>query len=110
MSRLLSRVVLAAGLLTLVLPAGARDEKPTRVEIGKRGKAATAFVDVPGRGTGTAFCVHPSGLFVTNEHVVRGASPGGAPLVPAPALPTQRVLKATVARADAAADLALLRV
>jgi S1-C subfamily serine protease len=109
MSRLLCRAVLAAGLLTLVLPAAARDEKPKRVEIGKRAKAATAFVDVPGLGTGTAFCVHPSGLFVTNEHVVRGAQNDTVTLVLDPSLETQRVFKAKVVRADKGTDLALLR-
>ena len=62
-------------LVVVVAPLGtwAREGKPTKVEIGKRGKAATAFVEVPGRGSGTAFSVHPSGLFITNEQVVRGA-------------------------------------
>jgi S1-C subfamily serine protease len=109
MSRSLSRAVLAAGLLALVLPAVARDEKPKRVEIGKRAKAATAFVEVPGRGTGTAFCVHPSGLFVTNEHVVRGAQNDTVTLVLDPSLETQRVFKAKVVRTDKGTDLALLR-
>src|SRR5262249_24578610 len=75
----------------------------------KRGKAATAFAEVPGRGTGTAFCVHPSGLFVSNEHVVRGSETAEVTLVLDPSLPTQRVLKAKVVRADKDADLALLR-
>lgn len=106
------RFCAGAGLLSLMLLAAGPTEgadKPTKVEIGKRGKAATAFVDVPGRGSGTAFCIHPSGLFVTNEHVVRGAT-GEVILVLNPSLDTQRVLKAKVVRADKDADLALLRV
>src|SRR5882672_11047506 len=99
MPRSLARAALAVGLFALTLPAAARDEKPTRVEIGKRAKAATAFVDVPGRGTGTAFCVHPSGLFVTNEYVGRAAAGGEVTLVLDPSLETQRVLKAKVVRA-----------
>jgi hypothetical protein len=109
MFRSLTRVTLSAALLAVALPASAQ-EKPTKVEIAKRGKAATAFVDVPKRGTGTAFCVHPSGLFVTNEHVIRGFEKADLTLVLDPALETQRVLKATVVRADKDADLALLRV
>lgn len=109
MLRPLCRAVLTAGLFALVLSAGARAQKPTRVEIGKRAKAATAFVDVPGRGTGTAFCVHSSGLFVTNEHVVRGAENGAITLVLDPAQDTQRILKAKVVRADKDLDLALVR-
>ena len=86
------------------------DDKPTKVEIGKRGKAATAFVEVPKRGAGTAFCIHPSGLFVTNEHVVRGAENDTVTLVLDPSLDTQRVLKGKVVRTDKDRDLALVRV
>jgi hypothetical protein len=95
-------------LVLATLPAVAAD-KPTRVEVGKRAKAATAFVEHV-RGTGTAFCVHPSGLFVSNEHVVRTAENGTVTLVLDPSLEGQRVLKAKVVRADKAVDLALLRV
>src|SRR6185503_15623380 len=86
------------------------EEKPTKVEIGKRGKAATAFVEVPGRGSGTGFCIHPSGLFVTNEHVIRGAEQADITVVLDPAQASQRELKAKVVRIDKQADLALLRV
>jgi hypothetical protein len=108
MSRSAARVALAA-LLALTLTAAARDDKPTRVAIGKKGKAATAFVE-HGRGTGTAFCIHPSGLFVTNEHVVHTAENGTVTLVLNPSLDTQRVLKGKVVRTDKASDLALVRV
>jgi S1-C subfamily serine protease len=91
------------------LPAAARDEKPKRVEIGKRAKAATAFVEVPGRGSGTAFCVHPTGLFITNEHVVRGAKDDPVVLVLNPSLESQKIFKAKVVRVDKDTDLALLR-
>ena len=104
------RMSLALGLLALCLSCAAAADKPTKVEIGKRGKAATAFVDVPGRGSGTAFCVHTSGLFVTNEHVIRGAEKGEIVLVLNPSLPNERVLKAKVVRTDKEQDLALLRV
>lgn len=94
-------------LLLAALPAAAAD-KPTRVEIGKKAKAATAYVE-HAQGAGTAFCVHPSGLFVTNEHVVRTAENGAVTLVLNPSLEGERVLKAKVVRADKAVDLALLR-
>lgn len=106
---LLNRVVVSIVLLALTLSVSAQ-EKPSKVEIGKRGKAATAFVDVPRRGTGTAFCAHPNGLFITNEHVVRGAEKEEITLVLNPAVEDQRVLKAKVVRIDKALDLALLRV
>ncbi|MDY3552419.1 serine protease [Gemmata sp. JC717] len=109
MFRLAAGAALLAGMLLSAAPVAGRADKPSRVEIAKRGKAATAFVDVPGRGTGTAFCIHPSGLFVTNEHVVRGVA-GEVTLVLNPSLDTQRVLQAKVVRADKGTDLALLRV
>jgi S1-C subfamily serine protease len=48
-------------------------EKPTKVEIVKLGKQATALVEVKNRGTGSAFCIHASGLFITNDHVIGNA-------------------------------------
>jgi S1-C subfamily serine protease len=110
MVTLLHRLGLTVGLLVFGVSSAISADKPTRVEIGKQGKAATAFADVPGRGTGTAFCVHPSGLFVTNEHVIRSAEKAEITLVLDPSLPTERVLKAKVVRVDQSADLALLRV
>ncbi len=109
MFRFVAGVGLLAGLVLLATPATGRADKPAKVEIAKRGKAATAFVEVPKRGTGTAFCVHPSGLFVTNEHVVRGTE-GEITLVLNPSLSTQKVFKAKVVRTDKDSDLALLRV
>lgn len=97
-----------AVLVTLTGVVFGQTEKLAKVEIGKRGKAATAYVDVPERGSGTAFCIHPSGLFVTNEHVVRGAAE--AIVVLNPSLGTEKVVKAKVVRVDKDADLALLRV
>src|SRR5437762_1035944 len=99
-----------AALAALMLTGPARADKPTKAEIGQWGKAATAFVDVSGRGTWSAFCVHPSGLFVTNEHVVRGKEKGDIKDVIDAGLTTQRILSATVIRADKDLDLALLRV
>jgi len=108
MRRSVARAGLAVALLALSVPASARPDKPTKAEIAKRGKAATAYVETSS-GSGTAFCVHPSGLFVTNEHVIRGAEGAEVTLVLNPALDTQRVLKAKVVRTDKATDLALLR-
>ncbi len=111
------RLLACAGLLTGMfahcsVPATGRDDKDKvpKVEIAKRGKAATAFVEIsPKGGAGTAFCVHPSGLFVTNEHVVRLAGDDFVTLVLNPSLDAQKILKAKVIRIDKAADLALLR-
>src|SRR5262245_54003539 len=103
-------LVWAALLLPTLVHAGDKDGDLTRAEVARRGKAATALVEVPrGRDKvhGSAFCVHPSGLFITNEHVVRGAAE--VSLVLDPALKTQKVVKAKPVRTDAVRDLALLR-
>src|SRR5262249_11337538 len=72
---------------------------------------ALVHLKVPGRHTfGSAFCVHPSGLFVTNEHVLRGAEGGTVQLVLNSGEKSQRVLSAKVARSTKEPDLALLRV
>jgi S1-C subfamily serine protease len=85
----------------------AADEPLSRVEIGKIGKAGTVLVEVKQRGYGSAFCVHPGGLFVTNEHVVRG---GDVNVVLNPGQKDEKVCKAKVVRSDLDLDLALLRI
>jgi hypothetical protein len=104
----------------------AADEPLARTQLAKLGKAATGLVEVkggPARGLrqahGSAFCIHRSGLFVTNEHVVypRGPFPGHQPgahgeigLVLNPGEKTQKPYAARVIRTDKQLDLALLRV
>jgi hypothetical protein len=81
----------------------------SKEEVARLGKASTALVVVkPQTGYGSAFCVHASGLFITNEHVVRNA--GTIDLVLDPGLKSQKVLAAKVLRADKDLDLALVRV
>jgi len=46
----------------------------SKTEIASLGKRATALVEADRTTYGSAFCVHPSGLFITNNHVVRGAA------------------------------------
>jgi Trypsin-like peptidase domain len=99
----------SAGIILLLTNAPLYADKLTKAEIGKLGKAATAYVEVE-EGSGTAFCIHPSGLFVTNEHVVRGLEKAKIKVVIDGSLKTERVLLATVARVDRNLDLALLRV
>ncbi len=96
------------------------DEGLSRVKISKIGKPGTALVEVKPRNSyGSAFCIHPSGLFITNEHVVH---PDGtfAPNVPLPrveitlilnpGLKKEKAYPARVVRFDKELDLALLRV
>jgi S1-C subfamily serine protease len=103
-----SFVGLSAFLLAFAMTFGADDPLP-RTKLAKLGKAATALVEVkPAYGSG--FCVHPSGLFVTNEHVVRTAGGNPVSLILNAGSKTQKVLKAKVVRQDKDLDLALLRV
>jgi serine/threonine protein kinase len=81
-----------------------------------QGKAATALVEVSGEGGpsfGSAFCIDPSGLFVTAAHVVAAAippRPGTVRLVLRAGEPDEKVLTAQVARASTNLDLAVLAV
>jgi S1-C subfamily serine protease len=97
----------------------AEDPKLTKAEVVKRAKPTVAFViaklpaqtrpaRAPAVAQGSAVCVHPSGLFVTNAHVVENST--DVELVVNPALADQKVFKATVVRKDEKDDLALLRV
>lgn len=75
------------------------------------GKKATALVDLRSLGSGTAFCVHPRGYFLTNWHVVKDVSRStDITLVINPSETDEKVLSARVLRADKDADLALLYV
>jgi hypothetical protein len=91
--------------------APAADAALSRVELARLGKAATALVELKEEGAyGTAFCIHPSGLFLTNEHVVHETGPGGAvALILNPGLAKQKVLRAEVVRTNPDEDVALLR-
>jgi hypothetical protein len=107
-ARLLSSVALLA-LLEFSAGAPADVEAPSREDVAKRAKAATAFLEIKPRQA-SAFCVHASGLFVTNEHVVRDGGNGPVTLVLNSGTRTQKVYKASVVRRDKNLDLALLRV
>jgi hypothetical protein len=90
-----------------VLAAPALAEGPSKAELNKLGKAAAVYIET-GKGSGSGFCIHASGLFVTNAHVVAGAET--VTLVLDPSLKSQKVVKAKVLRVDKEHDLALLRV
>jgi Trypsin-like peptidase domain len=103
------RLVFTIFLASVPLASVRAADNPTREEIAKRAKAATVLVDVKPYGFGTGFCVHPSGLFVTNEHVAL-ANAQSIHLVLNSGLKAQKVMKATAIRRDKARDLALLKV
>ncbi len=73
-----------------------------------KGKRATAFVEVGNTGAGSAFCIDPSGFFITNNHVVSAQGDADISLILRPGEKDQRKLKARVIRIDPALDLALL--
>lgn len=94
----------------LLVPYPGTAQPVTKQEILKRGKTATAFVIAGPSGSGTAFCVSPNGLWITNEHVARhAAADGKVQLVLNSNLATQKTLTARIVRRDAAKDLALLQ-
>ena len=98
---------LAALLGMCFLPA-ARADKPALGGIIKRGKAATVLVDVQATGaSGTGFCVHPSGLFVTSDQIIRSIG-DKVSLVLAPGLKAESKHDARVLRLDRELGLALL--
>ena len=87
-----------------------RGEDSPKVKISRAGKAATALVQGKAFGAqqGSAFCIHPAGIFLTNAHVVNQDTTftlhlnGGTKKL--------RSLTARVLRTDKELDLALLRV
>jgi hypothetical protein len=106
--------------LAMVLPpsnplgvAASPGQETPVAEVVKRGKEATAFLEFGPGQTATAFCVHPSGYFITNDHVVHGRMPrpaGELKLVMNSGTREQKVYSAKVIRSDRKLDLALLRV
>ncbi len=111
MHRFISPAV--CGLLVwFAAPPSFAQLKPEHVQ---RAKKATALVEVTTTtdgASGSAFCVHDSGLFVTNAHVVQ--MPGGEQpnvrLVLAIGSNAQRSVEAKVLRQDDRLDLALLKI
>ncbi len=98
---------LSAAFIALLVRPGAEADDLTKAEVAKLGKAASVFV-LAKTSSGSGFCVHPSGLFITNAHVV-GAD-GEVTVVLNASLKDQKVLKAKVLRSDRTLDLALLQV
>jgi|GEM_PF-3980484 len=96
--------ILCAVLLATPLAAQEREDWL------QRAKRATAFVDLAGHGSGSAFCVDDSGLFITNRHVVESVGLGGiVRLVIEPAEKRETVCDARVVSFDPAYDLAMLK-
>ena len=103
-----TRICCILAMLATVGHCRAADDTLSREAIAKRAKQATALVEVK-PSYGSSFCVHATGLFLTNEHVVRQSSEG-VTLVLDAGLKSQKLFKAKVVRRDKSLDLALLRV
>jgi hypothetical protein len=99
------------GLLFLALSARADLNKAT-LESARKATALVEIYDVGGLiGWGSAFCVDPDGIFITNEHVAtQQHNPVVLTLVLNAGTAAQRALPATIVRLDAEHDLAILRV
>ncbi len=101
------RPALAAALLIGAWASAA--EPLSKAEVAKLTKPATALVDAKPI-YGSAFCVHPAGLFVTNNHVVATlADSDTVTLVVGAGGADQKTIKAKVVRRDKDRDLALLK-
>jgi hypothetical protein len=98
---------IATALVTLIALSGS--VSAAEPEIIRAGKQATALVQVGDAGSGTAFCIDPAGLFITNRHVT-AALPAGQRLkvIVNPSLENQQILDAQVVTTSARFDLALL--
>ncbi len=97
-------------LLMWMSQGGSAEENLSRRDVARMAKPATVLVDAKPHGMATAFCIHASGLFITNEHVVQGVKEDGTvTLVLDAGLKAQRTVKAKVLRRDKDLDLALLQ-
>jgi S1-C subfamily serine protease len=84
--------------------------KLSRSDIAAIAKQATALIEVEKNYFGTAFCVHETGLFITNAHVVRRlSSDEGALLILNSGTSNETKVRAKVIRTDEKSDLALLK-
>jgi S1-C subfamily serine protease len=95
-----------AVLMFLSLPALHADLTQEQVTAAK---AATGLMVTSG-GTGTAFCISESGLFVTCDHVIDNAKEGSLAIVLSPAGKEEKRYPAKVIRRLKDSDLAVLKV
>src|SRR5262249_38687984 len=78
-----SRIGVVTVLIAVVLGDAGRAQETRGADRKGQGKKATALVEVTtpgpeGGGSGSAFCIDRSGLFLTNAHVIEEAEGGRA--------------------------------
>jgi S1-C subfamily serine protease len=101
-------LMVALAAFSLIVADSARGQ--AGLESIKRSKQATGMVQV-NAGSGSAFCVDAGGLFLTSAHVVDSVAVGSkVRLLLQGGEVGQKMVDATVLRADKDRDLALLRV
>jgi len=102
--------LLGASLLALGSVGTAQEplSGPELNKVGTAARAAMALVELKDerRAYGSAFCIHPGGVFLTSGHAARGVTS----LILNPGQKDERVYKATVLRTDPVLDLAILQV
>ena len=108
MRRLPLGISLMAGLLWTSALA-AEDLKPETI---RRGKRSTAMLVLGTRGyIGSAYCIDPSGYFITNEHAIHyNGGRNKLLLVINSAEADEKTFEAEIMRSDRTSNLALLRV
>jgi internalin A len=112
MKRFCIDILLLAPIVFLCAEARGAEGELSREKLVQMGKPATALMECAypgGRTHGTAFCVDPSGLFVTSTHVLSNPDIPKITLILDAGLKTQRVIPAKIVRQDKETGLALLR-
>lgn len=105
MTKMSLKIALLGSLTTALAARAHGGEALPRAEIVKRGKAATALLEINPSKYGSAICIHPSGLFLTQDKLAIG----DVKLVMDAGLKGQQVFKAKVVRSHAELGLSVLR-
>jgi serine protease Do len=103
-------ILLVAFLIVSGVSNHAIAQTPESIENGKK---ATALVEIrdgdKAKGFGSAFCIDPSGIFITNAHVAQAINGASLKLVINAGETDQRSVMAEILRADKTNDLAVLK-
>ncbi len=101
-------VAILGGMLTGSTGSGQEPKQPSKAELIRMGKSTTALLEVGIGRYASAFCVHPDGLFVTNDHALQG-NPSQVKLILNAGERGQVIVEAKPVRRDKELDLALLK-